>query len=165
MKRRFNCLLVMLVVFATMVVSGCEDDNASKGNGINGAANEVVMESQREDYRRDITHLDGIKTAVATFVADGSSDYEDEHVYTLTELIEIDEVDIIKKVLSEIFDFNTKSKGTFNAKSKVFEGVTSDDVLICIESGAISIYVSVNEGYEDYYNSYSVGTSEKLNKK
>ena len=142
MSKKIKYLLTMLgVVFAMVAVCGCGDDKEEK------AARE---EAEREAYSKDIVALDSLKTAVMTYVCEPSSSYKDGKTYTLTEMIKIDKANIIKAVLAEAFNIKGNS-GSFNASSKAFKGTTTDDVLISIDNGAVSIYVpSQVEGYNDY---------------
>ena len=147
MKKKIKYLLAMfVVVFAMVLVCGCDDENDSDIAGTTISSKYI----EKKNHSKDMTMLDSINTAIKTYVADPGSNYDDGEIYTLTEIIKIDDDDIIRNILAETFDIKGKV-GTFNAKSKAFDDITTDDVLIMIESGSVSIYVpSQVEEYNDY---------------
>ena len=132
-------LVELIVVIAIMVVL-----IAVLGSTILGYVD-------KSKYSKDISALDSINTAVKTFVADPSSEYQDGE-YTLQELItNCDKGNVIKPILGEVFDKN----GTFNNASKSFDGTTFAKVKVVIIKGAVSIYVPVEKGD---YAAYTAGT-------
>lgn len=60
----------------------------------------------------------------------------------------------MQKIFIYIFPQNDEGEYVFNAASKDFEGVTTEDVLIYIENGQVSVYVPSCEGK---YMSYKTG--------
>ena len=156
MKKKIKYLLTMLVVvFAMVTVCGCGDDNddASRGTSI---LDEYV---EKRNHAGDMARLDAVNTAIKTYVPDPDSHYSAGKVYTLTEMIELDDNDIIEPIVAEVFRFKG-DLGTFQAKSKAFKGITTDDVLIRIDkSGMVSIYV---ESQEEDYGDYMAGNVEEL---
>ena len=148
MKNKLRYLMTMLVVvFAMVAVCGCgdDDDDASRGTSI---SSEYVEKSK---YADDVSNLDSVRTALLTYAADPNSKYSSGSVYTLTELLRKDDNNIMKPILFETFNIEGET-GTFNATSKAFKGITTDDVLVCIaRNGSASVYVpSQSKEYDDY---------------
>ena len=157
-------LVELIVVIAIMVVL-----IAVLGSTILGYV-------EKSKHSKDIQALDAIKTACSTYVADGEGNYADDTTYTLTDLLGLaplpenapqgatqqpyDPNDVLQNTLSEVFTFNQEgTSATFNGSSKAFRNISSDDVLIRFEDGAVSIYV---ESQEDDYDDYEVGDGSAL---
>ena len=115
----------------------------------------------KSKYSKDLITFDSINTAVRTYVADPSAYYVDGRVYTLTELMvsDCDPKGIILTMLGDgdIMDASGSIPYEFYCASEVFDGTTTDDVLVCINDGAVSIYVPANKKYADEFDSYKVG--------
>lgn len=155
MNKKIKYLLTMLVVvFAMVAVCGCGDDEKDDDAKKNAASEEVNKYAEKSYHSKDIQALDSVNTAIKTYVAEPTATYADERVYTLTEMLENDSANVIKPIIAEAFSIKDDF-GTFNAKSKAFKGVTTDDVLVCIDKGMVSIYVeSQEEGYSDFTTGY-----------
>lgn len=146
-------LVELIVVIAIMVVLV-----AVLGSTILGYV-------EKSKYSKDVQALDSLKTAVSTYVADPSSNYEDGEDYTLTTLMATDTKGIMQGILQEVFTFaegetgadgsKGDATGTFNGKSKAFSGVTAGDVKIVINKGAVQITV---HSKDDEFDNYVVGT-------
>ena len=98
-----------------------------------------------------------VKTALSCFVIDGKDEFIDGKEYTLTEIFELDPQNIVKGICEDIFYIANNSKLILDAYSNVFKDITLDNVYVCIENGAISIYIAVNEQYSDDYEPYVLG--------
>ena len=145
-------LVELIVVIAIMVVL-----IAVLGSTILGYVD-------KSKYSKDITALDSINTAMKTFVAEPKSEYDPGEVYTLDDLVngettndegetvKRDNQEVIATILGEVFT----SDGNFKNASKSFEGITLEDVQVCISStGAVSIHVEADDEYK--YDDYTVG--------
>ena len=128
-------LVELIVVIAIMVVL-----IAVLGSTILGYV-------EKSKYSKDVTALDSIKTAVSTYVADPDNNYQDDTTYRLSTLMteEHDPNGVIAGVLNEVFDGDA-----FQGTSKAFKNIETDDVLVMISGGAVSIKVPAAEDYDDY---------------
>ena len=157
-------LVELIVVIAIMVVL-----IAVLGSTILGYV-------EKSKYSKDISALDSIQTAVSTYVGDPDSDFPDNIATTPATLTALmantsDVSNVISPILREVFaitDTATGHTGTFNASSEAFDEITTDDVLILIENGAVSICVPVNAAQADDYNAYTAGahvwTNDQMSK-
>lgn len=148
-------LVELIVVIAIMVVL-----IAVLGSTILGYV-------EKSKYSKDISALDSVKTAVSTYVGDPESKFPANiktTPVTLTALMAdtSDVSGVIAPILKEVFKLTTdasgKTSGTFNSSSKAFDGITTDNVWVTIDDGAVSICVSVNAAEKDDYKPYTAGT-------
>ena len=147
-------LVELIVVIAIMVVL-----IAVLGSTILGYV-------EKSKYSKDISALDSIKTAVSMYVGDPESNFPSNIDSTPVKLKDLMAADsdvsgVIAPVLQEVFTTSTDDAGattmTFNNSSEAFDGITTDDVLVIIDNGAVSICVPV---IGDDYNAYTAGTYE-----
>lgn len=155
-KKMIGMLMAMTIIGS--IVSGCSKDSTDEKN----ATEQGVLEyKEKSSYSKDIQALATIKTAVATYLVGSDAVYEDSKEYTLKELINIDSQNVIASLVEQIFISQGNGGAlVFDASSKVFEGITTDDVRVVINKGLISILVPVNAGWEDEYDPYVAGTYE-----
>ena len=130
-------LVELIVVIAIMVVL-----IAVLGSTILGYVD-------KSKYSKDITALDSINTAVKTFVAEPDSKYDNGDLYKLSTLMSDanDPSGVLESILGEVF-----TGSNFNNASAAFEGITTDDVLVCITDGAVAVRVPSKDTpkYKDY---------------
>ena len=155
----WKVVLIVLLILALVVGVPVIAITACVGTVMTSTVSGYVDKSK---YSKDISALDSINTAVRTYVADPSAYYVDGKVYTLTELMvsDCDPKGIIITILGDgdIIDTRSSLPYDFYCASEVFDGTTTDDVLVCINNGAVSIYVPANKKYADEFDSYKVGT-------
>lgn len=120
----------------------------------------VNKEEDMENYKKDISTVDAISTAVSVFVADPDSvgNYQDKYIYKLSTLMNgkitvdgkevyIDTNEILKKCLKD----TVSDDGKLIVSSTAFSGMTTDDVFIMIDNGMVNVYVkSKNSDFESY---------------
>ena len=154
MKKLKYLFMMLVLVMAIMVMSGCGDDTKKserKELDTTVRLGDVIEYIEKSNYSKDMVMLDSIITAVLTYVAEPYSEYVNNQVYTLTELLDTDGRNVIKPIISDTFKFEGDSRGVFQNKSDAFEGITTDDVLILIDNGRVSIYVpSMDKEYDPY---------------
>ncbi len=131
-------LVELIVVIAIMVVLV-----AVLGSVILG----YIDESK---YSKDIQALDAVDTAIGLMVADPNSDWSDAKgkQTTLAKLMENTANKVLGETLAEVF------KGDdFQNSSSAFEGITTADVKVRIDNGAVKIYVPSKDSNFDPYES------------
>ena len=118
----------------------------------------------KSKHSKDITALDAVDTAVGLMVADPNSDYSaaaDEDGCTLKTLMEVKKEgknvnQVLADTLAEVFN----ASGKFQNSSSAFEGITTNDVWVKIDNGAVTITVKSKD--TDYANYQSPSGSTEL---
>lgn len=152
MKSKYkNIIFLTMYILIAMVMSGCSNEDNFIYNFVHDN-NEAYRE--KEDYKKDIEKLDVLSESVRELVNDNKSSYKEKQEYTLKELMQLEAKGYIYVQIFKIFPQNDEGEHVFNASSKYFEGVTTEDVLIYIENGQVSLYVPSCEGK---YTSYKTG--------
>ena len=165
MKPKSNALMWVLIVIAALIIVVFGTFfalTACVGAAIGGTIIDAVDETQ---YDSDTGMFINISTAVKTFVADPASNYVDGQTYTLTELMDSDNdtMGIIKPILldREVIEDSGSSVYKLYCVSDVFEDTTTDDVLVSIDDGSVSIYIPANMKYRDEFDSFKYGNAFK----
>ena len=161
MKKKLNnkgfSLIELIIVISIMVVL------------IAVASATILRYIDRTRYGKDMSALDSLNTAVQAYVAENNSTIPgDDEIVSLKTLIlgdgsvVYDPKNVIVSVLGETFEIkktgDTITSCTFRAESNVFKDIDWEDVLVRISGGAISIVAPVNDGFNEKYVPYQVGT-------
>lgn len=149
----------MLYILVGVIMSGCSNE---KERDIQYTYSEEYMYIEYNEIKKcqkDVNRFDDIVKAIRTLVSEGKHPYIEKHEYTLTEVIKMDRKGLVlTEIYKESFGVESMNRYKFNVASETYSGLTSDDILVYIENGSVSVSIPVNKKYRNEYEPCTYGT-------
>ena len=146
--RKVFCIVIVL---SLLMFSGCSREYAKQ------LEKEAKTDIANSKYSVDTIRFDYVKSGVKKYFENTEGSYEKNTTYTLTEIMDKDEKNIVLNTILEACDVEKKgSQYILELESDAFKGTTSDKIIISVEENQFSVSVDVNSEYISEYQNFYV---------